>query len=479
MAYGDGRYVAVGSVYDWTTAPYTITSQVLSSEDGMVWHAQSLPSDGEGLHKVCHGAGRFVAVGAGGKIYASMDGVSWREAVSGTLSDLMVVHYADGQFVAAGANGRVLISRDGFAWEDRSPPLAGFAEFNSVTWHDGLWYLSSSSEIWTSPDGATWSAYPLGSGMRVNAMVVFQGMLLAPGGGACIALSPDLALWGTMLPLGSVPEGTYFGGLYGAAEGNGTVVVVGWDGLIFQAGTPAITPPALVDAATLSELPAGEPAVLRATGSAYTKLELLVDGTPLDEISGGDGVFRWTPPGFGVHHLAVRGTTSAGVVVQSLPVKVNTSLRWVRRAEGMTSAYLQDVIYAGGRFVAVGSGVVLCSPTGETWTSTSLNGGDFLGVCYGDGLYVVVGQEWDASLGRWVGLVASSVEGSVLQKQVVPPGAAPLNAVAYGAGRLWPSESEGRSTSRRTGSLGRGGIGYDGGPAHDTLWRWAVCRLGE
>jgi hypothetical protein len=163
---------------------------------------------------------------------------------------------------------------------------------------------------------------------------------------------------------------------------------------------------------------------------------LLVDGTPLDEISGGDGVFRWTPPGFGVHHLAVRGTTSAGVVVQSLPVKVNTSLRWVRRAEGMTSASLQDVIYAGGRFVAVGSGVVLWSPTGETWTSTSLSGGDFRGVCYGDGLYVVVGQEWDASLGRWVGLVASSVEGSVLQKQVVPPGAAPLNAVAYGAGRF-------------------------------------------
>lgn len=435
VAYGDGRYVAVGAVSDGTTA--ASISQVFSSEDGMVWHAQSLPSDGEGLHKVCHGAGRFVAVGAAGKIYVSMDGVSWREAVSGTLSNLWVVHYADGQFVAAGANGRVLISRDGFAWEDRSPSSVGFVEFNSVTWHDGLWYLSSYSEIWTSPDGATWSAHPVGSGMSVYAILVSRGVLLAPGFNAHIAISPDLALWGTMFPRGSVSENTGLVGLYGAAEGNGTVVVVGSDGGILQAGTPAMTPPALVDEATLAELPAGEPAVLRATGSAYTKLELLVDGTPLDEISGGDGVFRWTPPGFGVHHLAVRGTTSAGVVVQSLPVKVNTSLRWVRRAEGATSASLQDVLYAGGRFVAVGRvGAVLCSPTGETWTSTSLSGGDFLGVCYGDGRYVAVGGVWDVSLGRAVGLAVSFVDGSVLQKQVVPPGAAPLNAVAYGAGRF-------------------------------------------
>jgi hypothetical protein len=51
---------------------------------------------------VTYGNGLFVAVGKGGTILTSPDGVNWTARTSGTRNDLYGVTYGNGTFVAVG-----------------------------------------------------------------------------------------------------------------------------------------------------------------------------------------------------------------------------------------------------------------------------------------------------------------------------------------------------------------------------------------
>ena len=75
------------------------------------------------LSAVAYGNGQFVAVGFGGTIVTSTDGVSWVQRESGTQNYLKGVAYGNGQFVAVGdgydpatgenMNSAILTSVDG------------------------------------------------------------------------------------------------------------------------------------------------------------------------------------------------------------------------------------------------------------------------------------------------------------------------------------------------------------------------------
>src|SRR5262249_18337049 len=51
---------------------------------------------------VCYGNGMFVAVGAGGQILSSMDGITWNIRTNGTARDLYSVCHGNGRFVTVG-----------------------------------------------------------------------------------------------------------------------------------------------------------------------------------------------------------------------------------------------------------------------------------------------------------------------------------------------------------------------------------------
>ena len=57
---------------------------------------------------VTYGNGTFVAVGEGGTILTSPDGVSWTERASPTKDFLNGVAYGNGTFVAVGKDGAIL-----------------------------------------------------------------------------------------------------------------------------------------------------------------------------------------------------------------------------------------------------------------------------------------------------------------------------------------------------------------------------------
>jgi hypothetical protein len=90
VTYGNGLFVAVGE-----------GGAILTSPDGVSWTART-SGTGDWLFGVTYGNGLFVAVGEGGTILTSRDGVSWTARTSGTSNWLYGVAYGNGLFVAVG-----------------------------------------------------------------------------------------------------------------------------------------------------------------------------------------------------------------------------------------------------------------------------------------------------------------------------------------------------------------------------------------
>jgi hypothetical protein len=99
--------------------------------------------------------------------------------------------------------------------------------------------------------------------------------------------------------------------------------------------------------------------------------------------------------------------------------------------------YLTAVAYGNGLFVALGGGVILTSPDGVSWRAQALPNNSLNGATYGNGTFVVVG----GYSGLWSSAGAVGDNGTILTSR---DGVSwtrrnsatfnPLNGVAYGNG---------------------------------------------
>jgi len=108
-----------------------------------VWTKQN-SGDTNTLTSVAWSGKIIVAVGGGGTILTSLDGISWATQNSGTTGGLNSVIWADSQFVAVGDYGTVLTSPNGLAWT--AQPIAvstGFTLY-SIAW-SGTKYVAASN----------------------------------------------------------------------------------------------------------------------------------------------------------------------------------------------------------------------------------------------------------------------------------------------------------------------------------------------
>ena len=85
-----------------------------SSPDGNRW--SMVDTDRQTLGLAWDGR-QFVAVGVGGRIRASADGIHWENRPSPTGRNLYAVHWNGRQFLAAGGCGTILRSPDGRDWQ--------------------------------------------------------------------------------------------------------------------------------------------------------------------------------------------------------------------------------------------------------------------------------------------------------------------------------------------------------------------------
>jgi hypothetical protein len=116
VAYGDGRFVAVGAAGK---------QRVAVSPDGVRWTVAQAPA--AAWRSVTHGAGTFVAVADGGspRIMTSPDGEVWTARAAPADRPWQSVTFGRGMFVAvADASGAgAIASRDGVTWLQLSEPV--------------------------------------------------------------------------------------------------------------------------------------------------------------------------------------------------------------------------------------------------------------------------------------------------------------------------------------------------------------------
>jgi len=149
---------------------------------GTTWTLRNL---GDSLNGVTYGNGLFVAVGEGGTILTSRDGVTWTQRTSGTSNDLYSVTYGNGLFVAVGAKGTILTSPDGVSWTARASGtdewLWGVAYGNST-----FVAVGGGGAILTSPDGVTWTQRTSLEKSDLLSVVYGNGRFVAVGGGTIL-----------------------------------------------------------------------------------------------------------------------------------------------------------------------------------------------------------------------------------------------------------------------------------------------------
>jgi photosystem II stability/assembly factor-like uncharacterized protein len=111
ITYGEA-FVAVG-----------VGGALFSSSDGVTWTPAVNPVPANNLNAVTYYGGAYIAVGNAGVILRSTDGKNWKQqAIGVTTNDLYAITNNGGQagFVAVGANGTILASADGTIWSAKT-----------------------------------------------------------------------------------------------------------------------------------------------------------------------------------------------------------------------------------------------------------------------------------------------------------------------------------------------------------------------
>jgi Fibronectin type III domain len=174
IAYGNGIFIAAfGLTY-------------YRSSDGISWTTTG-QSMGAGIdykqNTVIFTNGTFYIAGSN-TIKSSTDGVTWTTRAT-TTSAVHSIEYGNGKFIAAGASGNLWTSTDGITWTAYGQ-VTGFttSTFYAIVYHNsGIWILSTGSSLVRSSDnGITWSAvspnpsaYP--RGLRSNGSIIVMSQI--------------------------------------------------------------------------------------------------------------------------------------------------------------------------------------------------------------------------------------------------------------------------------------------------------------
>ncbi len=163
---------------------------------GYTWNANS-PLGGSNLYSVTYG-GVFVAVGAQGAIYTSVDGITWIPSANPVPGvDLYAVAYNDGVYLAVGARGLILTSRDTLGWTQQ------FSETNSDLYAisgrgtSGYAVVGANGTVLISPDFVQWSNYPSGTTSALYGVTYSTNLniFVAVGAAGTVITSPDGGTW--------------------------------------------------------------------------------------------------------------------------------------------------------------------------------------------------------------------------------------------------------------------------------------------
>jgi hypothetical protein len=406
------------------------------------WHWRNPLPDGNSLSTVTYANNTFVAVGQ--QVLTASDGSNWVKHTPGlvygigTNYGLLSIAWGNRTWVTVGSAQRpggtgsfavILTSSNLVSWVPQSAPQGISREIgilNDIVYADGKFVAIGEGydgqlrqlfgAIIISADGVHWTEQRSGSSDTWLSKIIYEkGTFLAMGSHGAMVTSSNAADWSP-----SESGMRFMGGL---AFGNGTYVALGSEGVLLSS-----------DGLTWSN---------RSPSIGTMQVTF---GNDVFVAAGGGGQIRTSPDGIkwtkrnsgtvlDIWDVAFGNGKFVGVGTGVLLVSTNGS-DWANMASAVTTAGLQGATYSGDSFVAVGDGgTILQSSDGARWVPTLSGqlGVDFYGLAYGAGNLVAVGS-------RGTVLTSSNGLNWVTATNV---GEATLWNVTYGSGQFVTVGTEG------------------------------------
>ncbi|TFU17617.1 sialidase family protein [Thermus tengchongensis] len=349
---------------------------LLESPDGLSWHEVPTPTL-EALTASALGEGRRVVVGGKATRLQGPPGGPLEPSKGTPLEHrgLWGVAYGRGRYVAVGMEGLVLTSGDGRAWEP--VPLGLDRNLWGVAFAQGRFVAVGDHIILVSQDGRHFETLPAPG--ILNAVAFAQGLFLAVGWGGLILTSQDGRSWHRQA------SGTWKG-LFGIARSERLWVVVGEGGTVLTSSDGIRWHQAVLEGAPFLTGVAWNGSRFVAVGwglALYTS----EDGLAWEPLHPGTGQQLWSvafgPQGF----VAVGHEGPMGIVLFS-----PEGTAWT--LEARVPAWLLGVGWGRGQYVAVGErGTILLSPNGKRWVKVETPVQKWLyAVAYGEDRFVAAGE---------------------------------------------------------------------------------------
>ena len=147
-------WVAVGAAGSIFTAVGMTTAEAFSQYSGTL----------ETLNSIAYGQAEFIAVGNGGAVIASNDGLIWSDKVSNTVQDINDVIYDGSKFIFVGNNGTIGLSTDKNFWQPYSQQLPAGTQhpatfdFAKIKYFNNFYIgISTVGDVYYSFDLANWN----------------------------------------------------------------------------------------------------------------------------------------------------------------------------------------------------------------------------------------------------------------------------------------------------------------------------------
>ena len=204
----------VGDLY----AAVGVGGTVVTSEDGVEWAREVVPSAvaTEVLLGVGGNTNVLIATGSNGTILRSQNtltnivstntagelvtnvvsllGINWTQILPSTTADLQGVAATDDLLVVTGGGGSIFVSANGALWQPRVSGVTGYLS-GATAWREGFVAVGADGVILTSPDGAIWTRRNSRVQDWIYAVRWVGGKLVAVGENGLILTSENGVDW--------------------------------------------------------------------------------------------------------------------------------------------------------------------------------------------------------------------------------------------------------------------------------------------
>ena len=197
VAYGNGKYVAIGSGIN-------IPGYLTTSTDAQRWTIPERFGAIINSPSIAYGNGKFVVTN-GRQALTTIDGNTWTEnQITSVPEDQMFkVYHINGLFFALDINsylGEMYLSSNGEFWEKVFS--SNNLRMRSITYGNGKYYMTaqsgaSTTSFYSSPDGITWNYLRKISGNGIFYIAYGNDKLVAASSTGYITSSSDGVTWTT------------------------------------------------------------------------------------------------------------------------------------------------------------------------------------------------------------------------------------------------------------------------------------------